>query len=135
MNVIVCLDDKNGMRFNKRRQSADRQLRSQMLLLVGEKPLWMNAYSASQFSEIPAAVRVDEEFLCHAEEQDYCFVEDNGWERYADSVNDIIVYRWNRVYPADTRFPAEELARRRLVSSVDFAGFSHDKITQEVYRL
>lgn len=135
MNIIVCLDDKNGMLFNKRRQSTDRQLRSQMLSFVEENTLRMNPYSASQFPDLPAAVKVDEEFLCHAAEQDYCFVEDNRWEQYAAEVNDIIVYRWNRVYPADTRFPAEQLARRKLVSSTDFAGFSHDKITQEVYRL
>ena len=28
MNIIVCLDDKNGMMFNKRRQSQDKLLRS-----------------------------------------------------------------------------------------------------------
>lgn len=135
MNIIVCLDDKNGMLFNKRRQSADRQLRSQMLSFIGENTLWMNAYSASQFPSLPATAKVEEEYLCHAAEQDYCFVEDNCWEQYAADVNTIIVYRWNRVYPADTRFPAEQLTRRKLVSSTDFAGFSHDKLTQEVYSL
>lgn len=135
MNIIVCLDDKNGMLFNKRRQSTDRQLRSQLLRLVGERTLWMNAYSASQFLDLPATVKVEDEYLCHAAEQDYCFVEDNYWEQYAADVNNIVVYRWNRVYPADTHFPAAELARRKLVSSTDFAGSSHDKITQEVYRL
>ena len=39
MNIIVCLDDKNGMMFNKRRQSQDRVLRQRMLELAGEKKL------------------------------------------------------------------------------------------------
>ena len=34
MNIIVCLDDKNGMMFNKRRQSQDKLLRSDIKELV-----------------------------------------------------------------------------------------------------
>lgn len=45
MIVMVCVDDKNGMMFNKRRQSQDRVLRQHMLELAGDKKLWMNAYS------------------------------------------------------------------------------------------
>lgn len=135
MNIIVCLDDKNGMLFNNRRQSTDRHLRSRMLSLADGKTLWMNAYSAAQFQNLPENVQVDDGFLTRAAAQDYCFAEDNSWLQYASGVNSIIVYRWNRVYPADTRFPASELEKRRLVSSTDFAGFSHERITQEVYSL
>ena len=39
MIVMVCVDDKNGMMFNKRRQSQDRVLRQRMLELAGEKKL------------------------------------------------------------------------------------------------
>ena len=39
MIVIVCVDDNNGMMFNKRRQSQDRVLRQRMLELAGEKKL------------------------------------------------------------------------------------------------
>ena len=133
MNLIVCLDDKNGMLFNKRRQSTDRKLRSHLLAFVGERLLWMNAQTASQFSDLPASVKVAEDFLALAAETDYCFVEDPAWEKYAADVQEIVVYRWNRIYPADTRFPASELERRKLVSRVDFAGFSHERITQEIY--
>ena len=49
MIVMVCVDDKNGMMFNKRRQSQDRVLRQHMLELAGDKKLWMNAYSRKQF--------------------------------------------------------------------------------------
>ena len=30
MNIIICLDDNNGMMFNKRRQSQDRILRADL---------------------------------------------------------------------------------------------------------
>ena len=41
MIIMVCVDDNNGMMFNKRRQSQDRVLRQRMLELAGEKKLWM----------------------------------------------------------------------------------------------
>lgn len=133
MNLIVCLDDENGMLFNKRRQSTDRHLRSHLLTFVGERTLWMSTQTASQFSDLPVGVKVAENFLVLAGEADYCFVEDSAWEQYAAGVREIVVYRWNRIYPADTRFPASELERRKLISRVDFAGFSHERITQEIY--
>ena len=51
MIIMVCVDDNNGMMFNKRRQSQDRVLRQRMLELAGEKKLWMNDYSRRQFPE------------------------------------------------------------------------------------
>ena len=38
MIVMVCVDDKNGMMFNKRRQSQDRVLRQHMLVLACVQP-------------------------------------------------------------------------------------------------
>ena len=49
MIVITCLDQKNGMMFNHRRQSQDSVLREHVAKLVANVPLWMNHYSASQF--------------------------------------------------------------------------------------
>lgn len=135
MNIIVCLDDKNGMMFHKRRQSADRELRKHLLQFVKEGMLWMSPYSASQFSELPDFVRVDESFFSYAAEEDYCFVESGDWTAFAESIKTIVVYRWNRTYPADLWFPQSELIRRTIVSSMDFSGYSHERITQEVYVL
>ena len=44
----------------------------------------------------------------------------------------IILYRWNRVYPADLYFDID-LKNWHLKESNDFAGSSHDKITEEIY--
>ncbi len=51
MTAILCLDDNNGMMFNHRRQSQDKQLRKQIISHLKGNPLWMNAYSANQFSD------------------------------------------------------------------------------------
>ena len=74
MNVIVCLDDKNGMLFNKRRQSQDK-------------------------------------------------------------INTLIIYKWNRIYPADLHFDINvNDVSWELIDSEEFNGSSHEKITREIYR-
>lgn len=134
MNIIVCLDDKNGMMFNRRRQSADRILRARMLDLVGDGVLWMNAYSAQQFSE-KARILVNADFTQHAADQDYCFVENADDLPPASCIHRLIVYRWNCVYPADVHFPeAYFQGGITCICRTDFEGNSHKKITEEIYQ-
>ena len=49
MNIIICLDDKNGIQFNRRRQSRDQVVCNRVLELSQGSTLWMNAYSAKLF--------------------------------------------------------------------------------------
>ena len=133
MNIIVCLDDRNGMLFNHRRQSMDKEVRKRILTITENKTLWMNDYSAKQFAEQVESITVAEDFLSRAGQDDYCFVENDPINAYIDKVQSIIVYRWNRTYPADTFFPKDCLSEK--ISTVDFSGNSHDRITEEVYRL
>lgn len=77
MIVITCLDQKNGMMFNHRRQSQDSVLREHVAKLVANVPLWMNHYSASQFdTESIPNLNIDDAFLQEAAQGEYCFVED-----------------------------------------------------------
>ena len=133
MHWIVCLDERDGMAFNHRRQSSDRLLRRRLLDLVGEGRLWMNGYSAGQFSGEDAAILVDEDFLRKADDGDCCFIEQGDIASYADRVTRVTVYRWNRVYPADTHFPWDLFPHRCLRSTTQFVGYSHACITEEVY--
>ena len=135
MNLIVCLDDKNGMAFNGRRQSRDRLLTEDLLQTVGESCLWMAPESAELFPELPENVRVDADYMNRASGGEYCFCEDERVLARCDCAGSIIVYRWNRVYPADLRFPGEELAKRERRVEREFAGYSHEKITRERYSL
>lgn len=135
MKIAVCLDDKNGMMFFGRRQSMDSLLRQDLLNLTCGSRLWMNSYSAGQFTE-PAGILVDEQFLLKAAEDDWCFVENADLTAVADRVTGLAIYRWNRLYPSDRKFP-EELIRNRmnLVQTREFPGSSHERITLEVYEL
>lgn len=145
MKVIVCVDDGNGMLSNKRRQSQDRVLRDDVQKMTAGQKLWMNAYSARQFQEgsqtgenvtgvsETAALIVAEDFLRQAGENDFCFVENEKLLPYSDRITEVVVYRWNRSYPGDFHLDLD-LKQWRLVQTTEFAGYSHEKITKEIYR-
>lgn len=135
MNIIVCVDDNLGMTFNRRRQSQDRVLRERILSLARGAVLWMNAYSRKQFAaDAVPQPRVDEAFLELAGTGEFCFVENLPLLPYEDKIEQLILYRWNRRYPADRRFdiPLEEHGWT-LAETAEFAGSSHEKITEERY--
>ena len=133
MNIIVCLDDKNGMMFNKRRQSQDRVLRQHMLELAGDKKLWMNAYSRKQFSkEDENRIAVAENGFQNIRSGEYCFLEDEDPAQYTEQIEELILFHWNRIYPADF-FCTLDLSEWKRKTTEEFAGCSHEKITQEWY--
>ncbi len=135
MIVICCVDDAMGMLFNRRRQSRDRVVRAAIGTLAAGKTLWMNAYSAAQFSigELPEGICVDEEFLAKAQPEDYCFVENTDMEPYENKISGLVLFHWNRAYPADVRFPLQLTRQWQLKSTQELTGYSHEKITMEVY--
>ena len=135
MQLIVCLDDRDGISFAGRRQSMDRMLRRRMLETVADHRLWMNNYSARQFDALAENITVDEQYLEKAGEGDYCFAEDGAFVNYIDKISKVIIYRWGRVYPSDVTFPSQILGTMKKTGSLDFSGYSHDKITEEVYQL
>ena len=136
MHVIVCLDDKNGMMFNCRRQSSDRVLRQYVIKLVNGSALWMNVYSAKQFlPEAPKNICVSEDFLNKAQKGEWCFVENKDLRPFEKDIEDILVCRWNRVYPADMFFDISLKDHGWVCKETkEIVGSSHEKITMEIYQ-
>ena len=131
MKLIVCLDDKNGMMFNHRRQSRDIILCERIIASATSK-IYMNAYSAKIFPESERVV-VCEDFLSKADNEDFCFCE--SAPDTLDNVTEIIIYRWNRLYPADVRFGFNlEDEGFALVSAEEFIGNSHPTITEQIFK-
>ena len=134
MKLIVCLDDNNGMMFNHRRQSRDRVLIADMISYVGDTPLWISPDSAPLFGEDCKSLLIDPQPAAAAGENDYCFVEDTPLPPDLGSVSELVIYRWNRHYPADRYFDLKpEAMGFQLIEQREFAGNSHEKITKEVY--
>jgi hypothetical protein len=105
MIAVVCVDDHGGTLFNHRRQSQDRALRADLLRAAEGHPLWMSPYSARQFtSEELESITVSDDFLTQAGAGDYCFVEGSPLSSREDTIEELILYKWNRVYPSDTFF-------------------------------
>lgn len=100
MQVIVCVDDGMGMLFNHRRQSRDRVLIQRILEITKGKQIFMNTYSAELF-EGNENICIDDDFLKNAGDGDICFVENEALSGYMEKIEKIIVYKWNRRYPAD----------------------------------
>lgn len=134
MIVVVCVDEKNGVMFHRRRQSQDRILRENLLKECGEKKLYMNGYSGSLFKDSVGIV-VSENFLGEAGEGEFCFVEDAEVGDYLQRIEAVILYKWNRRYPADVYFTLDLLNEKWMLERTEeFKGSSHERITKEVYK-
>lgn len=127
MTLYICLDDRNGLKFNKRRQSRDaavlEDIRSQ---LAGD--LCIEPFSEKLIREagIP--------YVLSPEAAGDYFAEDVPSEALLNQTEKIVIYRWNRYYPADVRWNPDFSAMDfSLRETTEFPGTSHEKITREVY--
>ena len=134
MKVIICVDDNNGMIFNNRRQSRDRVLIEDVLNSVKDGRLFIAPFSKLLFQN--SETHIESEFLLEeANQEDYCFIEHKALLPYSDKIDELIIYRWNRTYPADIHLDIDPVAlSMKLVSTTEFAGSSHEKITKELYK-
>lgn len=131
MNIIVCIDDNQGMLFNKRRQSRDVKVLEDIATLTDT--LWISSFSEKLFEDQTIKTIISNEFLDQASKGSYCFVEGQILKPYEKNIEQLIIYKWNRKYPSDFKLDLN-LEEWKLVESVDFVGNSHDKITKERYQ-
>lgn len=132
MILAVCVDDRGGMLFNHRRQSRDKAVIEDLVKFAGVRRILVHPYSAPLFAG--QTVTADERFLALAEKDDICFVENVRVGAYIPKCGSVLLYRWNRVYPADVYFDLDLSACGfTCTQTAEFAGRSHEKITREVY--
>lgn len=128
MKLIVCLDERLGMMFNKRRQSSDRGQIADMKELLSGEPLAVSPYTAELLSDKGIELLVSDSPRKYG---GYCFIEDTDLPPVCE-IEKLIIYRWGRRYPSDKRFTLD-IRDLRLVDSFEFSGTSHDNITREIY--
>ncbi|MBE5935230.1 MAG: hypothetical protein E7262_05500 [Lachnospiraceae bacterium] len=160
MKLIVCVDKNNGMMFNNRRQSRDIEVIKDILGNI-DGSLWIGQYSKELFvdyfeknnitfeqldNNIINASIDGKKFEIVVDEKrgvEYYFIERNvndllmeldneTVKDYTNNIDEIILYNWNKVYPADVQFEVD-LSQYSKVESVEFKGNSHDVITKYVY--
>lgn len=133
MNIILCIDDANGMMFNNRRQSRDKAVVEDIIAVLDGKTLFINKYSAPLFEGYNVKLCIADDFCDKADCDDFCFVENIPLSSVKNDINSIIVYKWNRLYPADMQLDIELSKPWHIASTAEFKGNSHEKITKEVY--
>lgn len=135
MILIICVDEKRGIMFNHRRQSRDKMVCKDILEECEGKKLFVTPYSGKLFEE-PGKVmlKISEEPLQNAGEGDVCFIEDARIDGFEEQIQKVILYCWNRHYPADT-YLQMDLSNKNweCVKRQEFKGTSHEKITKEIY--
>ena len=134
MTVFVCVDDNGGMMFNHRRQSRDRILIADLIRTKTGR-LCMESESEILFQKSDAEYTVCGDVLNQTGHGNSCFVENKSIAAHCNQISTLVIYRWNRVYPADFHLdvePKENLFQ--LQSCTEFEGSSHEKITKEVWK-
>ena len=127
MKLYVCLDDRNGMLFNRRRQSRDKAVLEDIRSRCRGK-LVIDPFSEKLIreAEIP--------YVLLPETGEDFFAETIPSDDMLEQTQKLVIYRWNRHYPADVRWdPDLDALGFVLRETTDFPGTSHEKITRVVY--
>ena len=131
MTLIFCVDNNFGLMFNKRRQSRDSAVLEDIKNCFAGEKIYISQYSEKLFSDVGVDYTVCDNFTkCNG----ICFVEDKYSPDLLTVTDEVILYHWGKVYPADTKFDAELLgANFALVEQSVFKGTSHSEIKKERY--
>lgn len=125
--TLILWAGKNGeLLFNRRRCSRDRAVIADILTSYSPSEICVSAYSAPLFD----GARVISDLSEAAE--GVLFIEDFPLSTALAQADKLIVYRFERIYPADVRL--EIPSNFILAEATEFPGFSHEKITREVYK-
>ncbi len=135
MRIIICLDDNNGMLFNNRRQSRDRVLLDDIFHDLKGERLCVFPFSQKLFADKEDKIKLVESLdeALRYEEKPTVFVENISVNEAVEKSSELIVYRWNRVYPADF-YCDVDFKKFNLQEEREFSGSSHEKITKAVYK-
>lgn len=130
MTIYLCLDDRNGMLFNKRRQSRDAAVLEDIRASIPDV-LTIDPFSEKLIREAGIPYALAEADL---PPEAHFFLEARPASEVISLASALVIYRWNRYYPADVRFDGD-LTGFTLQSTTQFPGKSHETITKEVYTL
>lgn len=128
MIIIACVDNNFGIKFNNRRQTKDKEVIKRIYEIAKGKRLFIESFSKDLFEK--DKVKICESFPTNTDKDDCIFIENPDLCDF-NKADKIILYYWNTVYPSDFKFALPQ--NFRPVKFDNFAGNSHDKITEVVY--
>lgn len=109
----------------------DRTLIEYIYNFVDENKLWITEFSKDLFEgrNYNLFDGSDVEDI----KEDYLFVENCSVKSFEDKIDEIILFNWNRVYPADLFFDIS-LEDWNHEFEMEIEGFSHEKISIKIYK-
>ena len=126
MKYIVCVDDNLGVSLFNKRQSFDENLLKDIKNIIGDDKLLVSEYTYNLFLKYNLENNVYTEKDLY--EYNYTFKEVDNLSNY--DISNIIIYRWNRLYPSDNKLSID-LTNYTSLNKYEFIGTSHEKITRE----
>ena len=150
MKLILCADERFGYSFNHRRQTSDREMVRDLKRRLGSEAdrIRVNAYTErlllrnGYFSPEEAARReaspapAGSAFLKNADDASgWVWTENVDLKGLYHTIDELLLYVWDKRYPADLLFPEQLLAGLRPAETAEFPGYSHDLIRVEHYVL
>ena len=128
ITVVLCLDDEGGMTFFGKRQSRDRILIDELCeSTAGE--IYITDFSARLFEAHPGRARVSSDPISECPDGGTVFIENLPLLPHKKKIENIILYKWNRLYPSDQKIDIS-FSDFEAVARKEFVGSSHDKITK-----
>jgi hypothetical protein len=124
----MCISKNGGIAFNNRRQSRDEQVCKDIVTLA-DSNIFMNEYSTHLFRDI-AGVQICDD--CSKLADEYYFAEKEMPKVNENKISQIVLYHWNREYPADLFFDID-LKKFLLKETKEFTGKSHEHIRREIW--
>ena len=134
IKVAITLDDKNGLMFNKRRQSRDKSVIADLCHKTNGF-IYISQYSALLFEDFQDRIQIVDDPLIECPDGACAFVEGRTLKDFLPEIDELIVYNWNRLYPSDMKLDINIIdCGFKMNAKYEFAGNSHDKITKGVYK-
>lgn len=127
MDIIICVDKNMGILFNNRRVSRDSAIIRD--ILYNTDKLYVSTYSAKLFTGADVIVF---DTPPDPDEDGTILIEDTDPSPYLNTAQKLVIYSFNRAYPSDVRLNIDPNGLR-LISSEDFKGTSHERITKSIY--
>ena len=143
MKLIVCMDPRGGMMFNKRRTTSDVVVTADILREAEGGRLLIAPYSEKIFKNaesegyLPAGAEytISDDPVGEAGATDTIFLEERSAVARLSDIDTIVIYNWTVIYPFDAAFDIDPRKEGfQLAEQYDFPGYNHDIVTKEVYR-
>lgn len=137
MTLIITVDECFGLAFGGRRQSRDRELTRDAVRLACGRRIIAKEYSRPLFEEAGEDTKnviFADEPTRVAEKDDVVLLELGVSAEDLFGADELVVYNWNRRYPATSRLDTELVERDFIpVKTLEFKGNSHEKLTRVEY--